>query len=305
MVKNNPVKRALKKYKKAPRKDPLQQPNNKAAIMTLSRQVRKLQLAQIGPYQKRLEQVSMDAAHVGSPGFRRNRPVCWRINNFTDQTFFHTVNDTTHETELLARRFLTAPNGFTGTDTKFNPFWGANDCEVSKLRYLPIKCEMVFNFTQKMKVTDMPRWIRIDFLTPRKVIPQSDAHSLNLPEGLYSMGQLIGYPEFSTAIPNKINYTYWRPVMKTQWVKFTPQLSTSDVVINRRFNKTIKFPNEVINVETDTPYSYANDSINTNTPRRTGVWCVINFDHDYDVEDALKFTIQRTIHWRDEHGAAN
>lgn len=304
---NNPVKRAINKYKKAPPKQPKYQvTNNKSAIMTLSRQVKRLQMSQIGPYQKRMENVRMDNAHVGSGGFSRDRPIAFQVNDFTADCYLHSVNDVTKDGMKLSRKFEATPTYFTASDGKYNPLWAMNDCEVSTLRYLPIKAQYTFNLSQKMMVTEQPRWFRVDFLTPKKHIPTSDAHSLNLPDGLYSMSRLMSDAQTEAKpLDNKINYTYWRSVHRTKWMKFTPQLSTTDVYITRKFDVTLNFPNKVINVETDTPYSYVEDTILTNTPRNQAIWAVISTDRQYDVEDNLKINISRTIHWRDEHGAAN
>jgi len=290
---------------------------NTSSIYTLARQVKQLQVSQIGPYQKRMETILMDTAHVGAGGFSRGRPLAFQMNDFTDDCHLHTVNNTTKDGLPLARTFIPSPSFFSSTDAKYNPLWAMNDCEVSKNRYLPLKAEYKFKITMKMAVTDPVRWMRIDFLTPRKIIPTSEAHTLNLPEGLYSMGYIINGDSGGTlsgnpatnllhaVAPNKINYTYWKPVQKTKWIKFRPQLSTSDVDIIRHVNCDMTFPNKVINVETDTPYSVAVDTITTNTPRSQAIWAVLSFDKDYGVADDVNVAIGRTIHWRDEHGSAN
>ena len=163
------------------------------------------------------------------------------------------------------------PTMFTAGLAKYDPFWATNDCEVSKLRYLPIMADFKLTASMRLKDQDIAFWIRVDFIKPNKVLPQSGSHALNLPEGLFSMAHLL--QDLNSPMPvNDINPAYmysWTKCAKSQWIKMqaTPGMTENRTIIRHKTFR-IKFPKKVINVETDTPYSYANDSILTNIPRK-------------------------------------
>ncbi|AXQ66425.1 MAG: putative capsid protein [Cressdnaviricota sp.] len=303
---NNAVKNAINKYKPPPKKPAkkYQVYNNKNAIMTLAKQVKSLQLSKLGPYQKRIEFFELDKEDMGNNNFNHTRPICFQLNDFTSDCKLHTLDPTSHVSQTM-KGWSIVPSKFTGNLAKYNQFWATNDCEVSKLRYLPIKCEYTLTISTNMAEQDSPRWIRVDFVKPNKILPQTGSHALNLPEGIFSFSELLNGP----AQPNKvndINPLYWKRCHKPQWISLKAnagQTSATSVIRHKKFN--IYFPNKVINVETDTPYSYANDSILTNISRKDQMWAVFSFDRQYSNTNNLKIGMTRTMHWRDEHGAAN
>ncbi|AXQ65668.1 MAG: putative capsid protein [Circoviridae sp.] len=277
---------------------------NTASISSLSTAVRRLQKSQIGPYQKRLEHVELDSADMGSDDFNFERPICFQMNDFTNDCKLHTTNLTTHNSMQL-KGWTQMPSQFTGGLAKYDQFWATNDCEVSKLRYLPIKCDFKLTLSGRLSETDVPIWVRVDFLRPNRVLPSSGSHDLNLPSGLYSLAHQITTINDPVAV-NDINPLYWRKVRKSKWLKLSPRAgNSSDRTIQAFSSFSIRFPSKVINVETDTPYSYANDSMLTNVPRNKQMWMVFHFDRVHIASEALKLGVQRTLHFRDEHGAAN
>lgn len=295
---NKPVS-AIQKKRWVPK-----QVKNTMSINTLARQVKSLQVSKLGPYQKRIEGIEIDAADMGSNNFNHTRPICFQLNDFTDDCKLHTLNPTSHSSETM-KGWTKVPNKFTGALAKYDQFWATNDCEVSKLRYLPIKCDYTLTISTNMADQDSPRWLRVDFVKPNKIIPQTGSHALNLPEGIFSFSELLNNSGQPHRV-NDINPIYWRKIHKPQWINLkanSGQDSTTSVIRHKTF--TIRFPNKVINVETDTPYSYANDTILTNIARKDQMWAVFSFDRQYDNTDALKIGMTRTMHWRDEHGAAN
>ena len=54
--------------------------------------MRRLQTQQIGPYQKRLENLELDAADMGANNFSHGRPLCVQMNDFTSDAKIWTVN---------------------------------------------------------------------------------------------------------------------------------------------------------------------------------------------------------------------
>ena len=60
-----------------------QRVKNTASIATLSTAVRRLQTQAIGPYQKRLENLELDAADMGTNNFSGGRPLAVQMNDFT------------------------------------------------------------------------------------------------------------------------------------------------------------------------------------------------------------------------------
>ena len=108
------------------------------SINTLARQVKTLQVSQIGPYQKRLENVELDHNDMGASNYSQGRPICFQLNDFTNDCKLWTVNLTSHNVQSL-KGWTAMPSSFTAGLAKYDPFWATNDCEVSKLRYLPIR----------------------------------------------------------------------------------------------------------------------------------------------------------------------
>ena len=230
--------------------------------------------------------------------------MSFQLNDFTADCKLWTTNATSHQGESL-KGFAKMPSIFTAGLAKYDPFWATNDAEVSKMRYLPLRAEFKFQLSARVNENWDAFWVRLDFIAPRKVLPTSASHSLNLPDGLFSMKALLTTPA-EPINTNDINSLYWRKVAKTQWVKIkaAPGEATDRSVVRHK-TVNIKFPKRVINCETDTPYSYTNDTILSNVPRSTQMWCVISFDRQYTAALDFKLGIQRTMHWRDESGAAN
>jgi len=295
---NKPVS-AIQKKRWVPK-----QVKNTMSINTLAKQVKSLQVSKLGPYQKRIEAFELDHADMGTNNFNYSRPICFQLNDFTSDCKLHTLNPSTHSSQTM-KGWSSIPSKFTGALAKYDQFWATNDCEVSKLRYLPIKCDYTMTVSTHMTEQDMPRWIRVDFIKPNKILPQSGSHALNLPEGIFSFSDLLNTYAQPHRV-NAINPILWRKCAKSKWINLKAsagQSSTTDVIRHAKFS--IRFPNKVINVETDTPYSYANDTILTNIPRKEQMWAIFSFDRQYVATDDLKIGMTRTMHWRDEHGAAN
>ena len=75
--------------------------NNSNAIITLARQVKSLQVSKIGPDQKRIENIEIDHADMGSNNYSPGRPICWQLNDFTSDNKLWTVNTQSHNAEQL------------------------------------------------------------------------------------------------------------------------------------------------------------------------------------------------------------
>lgn len=279
-----------------------QQLKNTQSISSLSRAVRNLQRAQLGPFQTQWQQLRLD--HDAGIPFKRAQPIVFQVNDFTDQQKIWQPDASTHVAAALSKKFNVIPSTwFQGADAHFDPHWAMRDDTVSHTRYHAVSTTLEWKFGMKLNTTDTPRWVRIDFITPKKILPNSSSHTLNLPEGAYSLSNLLNWPKYDAPEKeNHINPLYWKKVAKTQWVKFSPHLSSTDVDVIRHLKTYLKF-NQTINCEIDTPYT-TTDSVVTNTARKSQVWCVINFDTDYAAADHFGLSINRRISWRDEHGVA-
>ena len=77
---------------------------------------------------------------MGTNNFSHGRPLCVQMNDFTSDAKIWTVNLQSHGAQSL-KSFAQTPTMFTAGLAKYDPFWATNDCEVSKLRYLPIKVD--------------------------------------------------------------------------------------------------------------------------------------------------------------------
>ena len=278
---------------------------NTNSIVQLQRDVKNLKLSQIGPYQKQVQYLNLDNTLGQVVGYS-NIPIAFQVNDFTETNKIFTANTTTFVTSAVQRTgtdisFAKQNTHFNVPATfKYDPFWAStSDDHVSNKRYLPIKASFLFSVSQRMQVTDPNAWVRIDFITPKKVLPETIAHSLNLPSGLYSMSHLA---EDEMQNRNKINTQYWRHICKTKWIQLKSLNATTDTLVDKHYSKTIYFPKKVIECEIDTP-GISNDSIFTNIPRKQAIWCVISFNGM--AGSSNKLSIRRVIHYRDNEGKAN
>lgn len=85
---NKPVARAMTTYQKAPASaKPTKQyvANNRNAIVTLSKQVRNLQLAQLGAFQKRAEKVDWAKTESATLPWGKSQPMAICLNQFVDK----------------------------------------------------------------------------------------------------------------------------------------------------------------------------------------------------------------------------
>lgn len=312
---NKPIANAIKKYKKAPKTKPtgLYVANNRNAIMTLSKQVKSLQLSKLGLFQKRGEQLTWTAADE-APSFpwETIKPFAFCLNQFNGRD---TATGTLVKAPLyytdgnghgqVFKRFETwVPTALVGVNRDVNPHIGDIDDTVSPEAYKPlgtsVKIELQFNNYPANERTD---WFRIDIVRPKKTLLKSSFHNLSMPIGL---GQFTTLTANSMADRNYINSTYW-DIIQTKWIPIRNESGvqkhiTKIVTINRSYKnaKVIKtdLKSTSMTKEGVTTYPMFHDQVD---PRQLE-WCILSAGSS-DIQPR-SMSILRQISWRDQNGTS-
>lgn len=314
---NRPVDNAISKYKKAKlpsNTNPRQYAaNNRNAIMTLSRQVKSLQLSKLGMFQKRAEQVRWvaDDDNTTYP-WEVKKPFAFCLNQFNgrDTTTGALVKAPIYHTDSngfgqVMKRFGTwVPTALVGVNRELNPHIADIDDAVSPEVYKPlgtsVKIQLEFNNYPANERTD---WFRIDVVRPKKHLLSSAFHKLNMPEGL---GQFTALTANNMVDRNFINSTYW-DVVYTKWI---PLVNNSGV--NKHITKVVTINRSYKNspvIKTDLNSTSATEAGVTTYPmfhQQTDPtqleWCVISAGSSDILPRSM--SILRQISWRDQSGTS-
>ena len=310
---NKAVKSAITKYKSVPKTKPTGQyvANNRNAIMTLSRQVKSLQMSRLGMFQKRAEQLTwIKSNDAASFPWQQDKPLCFCLNQFNgrDDTtgasarapmFYTDANGNGQE----FKRFGTwVPSALSGVKRILNPHISDIDDIVSQEAYKPLGTSVRFEFEfNNYPANQRDSHIRIDIIRPKKMLLDSFYHDLNMPEGL---GQFASLVELYMLNRNYINNTYW-DIVQTKWIKVSNDSGvdkgvTALATINRSYK------NSPI-IKTDLNSTSAGSGAQTTYPMfyqavdpRQLEWCVISTG--FQIPERM--SILRKISWRDQNGAS-
>lgn len=309
---NKKVTASLVKFKSASIKKPVSNyiANNRSAIVTLSKQVKNLQMSQLGLLQRKSVAVSWYKPTDTAYPFSNTRPLCLCLNQFVGEI---DTTITPHAPKLPAlfytdtggngiafRRFAPyLPSVFaSGATPALNPHFMSNDNKVSSEVYKPLGCKVSLQLSwNTITETTQPGWIRIDIIRPKKTLLQTVKHELNMPLGL---GQFANLAHQDQLVRNYINPTLWH-VKDTRWIKMTYGAAEMD-----QQQKTLTFKR-----------SYKNDPImkpDLNAVTVTGVyssffenmspqdleWMIISTEG----ESPYYITIKKEMVWRDQHGTS-
>lgn len=312
---NKPVARAINKYKRANGSKPAVQKvaNNRNAIMTLSKQVKSLQLAKLGNFQKRAEQVRWVADNdAASYPWETLKPFAFCLNQFNGR-------DTTTGTNVKApiyycdgngygqimKRFDTwVPSALVGIHRDLNPHIADIDDVVSPEIYKPlgtsVKIQIEFNNYPANERTD---WFRIDVVRPKKHLLASNFHSLNMPHGL---GQFTALTRNNMVDRNFINPTYW-DIVYTKWVPLVNNSGvakhiTKIVTINRSYKNQKPIRTDLNSTSITKAGVTTYPQFHEQTDPTQLEWCIISAGSS-DIQPR-SMSILRQISWRDQNGTS-
>ena len=303
---NKAVKSALNKYKQPPRKPAAKYAvhNNKNAIMTLSRQVKALQVAKLGKFQKEYHYCKIGE---GASNLRLTdaQPVLFALNDFTenapvyigsrDTTVIPNVNSYTTGTVWSD---ATPFGGSSGNDDY--SYWRVDNAnKADKSGYTPISTRVKINF-EMVNVTPAEEfWFRVDIIKPTKVLLNSNVHKLTLPTNVQGLAKLASS---DLDVRNRINRTYFT-VYDTKWFKMSHNNEVNKT-LEKFYSINFKFPKQksVENMAATDDMTIGTTTIPqnfiTNVPQDDIYWCLISTSNTQS-DRRSKIQMTRYISYRD------
>lgn len=309
---NKPVKNAINKYKKVPKTKPTATyvANNRNAIMTLSRQVRNLQMSSLGLFQKRAEQLTwIKSSDSSNYPFQGSKPLCFCLNQFNGRDTQTGNNEkapmfftnTSGNGEVFKRFGVWVPSPLTGADRDLNPHIADIDDVVSPEAYKPLGTSVKFEFEfNDYPANERASYMRIDVIRPRKLLLDSIYHDLTMPKGL---GQFTNLSEHYMLNRNLINTTYWE-IVQTKWIKVSNDSGVNKGVtrfatINRSYKNSPVIKTDLNSQSAGSnPVTYP--MFHQKVDPRQLEWCVISTG--FRIPERM--SILRKISWRDQNGTS-
>lgn len=303
---NKPVSRAITYYKKKPAAGAYST-NNRNAIMTLATQVKKLQLSQLGAFQKRAEKVAWLKTESATLPFTKSQPMAICLNQFVDKKlgtvaqYAPIYGTNSNGNGYVMKRFEKWDLAAFAGNPAVNPHWSAQDDVVSTELYKPLGTKLTFELIyNNVAATQPANWVRIDIIRPKKTLLRAGLiHELNMPNGL---GQFTHLADTNVMYRNYINKQYW-DIKYTKWVKCENTTGT-DKMIQKVFTVTRSYKNQApIRCDLDA-YEAGSNAPNfyENVPSHDLEWMILTPASNASVPDQLN--ILRNISWRDQHGTA-
>lgn len=297
---NAPVRKAITKYKRMDGKKPVAQKaqNNRNAIMTLSKQVRMLQVNKLGDYQE----CQLRCGFQPSGIYSQDHPVIFAINDFVNA----------YTTDVGPP--IWKPNGvgpyiphtnFTNYDMTaaidhYNYFYKSRNNTASKNVYAPISTTMDIEVHKNMTPTDEPLVVRIDIVKQKKII-NNDKRQLQLPfsgNGLWKLAR----EDVSTR--QKLN-TEFLDVLTTKYLYInnrTGSGGTSTTEIRKTATFHVPFDRKYIRVDSEAENSTNNQlDFYQNVNPLQHIYCIISFSTNSAMA-STDINIRKVNRWRDQHG---
>jgi len=308
---------------------------NSNAIVTLARQVKQLQLADKGEFQKNYEVYHLpDATH-----FNSTHPLLFALNDMQRGTLHEQEVNSGYDDHHArgcpvyigklqpvggtsassypfyeqASRFYDYTQQYGQGDNEAYSYWKTdNDQTASKVSYCPIA-----NYTKiQTRVHNLNHgetiWFRIDVIRRKRTrdLQFNSVQKKFLPNNLVNLSQLCVDDMTSR---NRINRSYYQ-IIKTKWIKHTNMLSTTPIdshkvtTIGMKFKQMKKrpeerlFAGELVTVPQTTgghdDPEELETSFYTQMDQSDIFWCLVNTSHTGD-DTKCKVDMTRYISWRD------
>jgi len=299
---NKPVKAAVSTYKKTPtpRTNPRQYAaNNRNAIMTLSRQVKSLQVSKLGDIQTNRERLGFQPTV-----FSQSSPMCFAVNDFTQWTtdvgapsWVSDLNDGAN----LHSNFITQSRGYMiagGNEKNFYDF-KQGDNTASKIVYHPISSTLNFEVHKgAMSPGDEPLVVRIDIVRQKRTLV-TPTRVLKLPQSIGGLGNMCVE---NAGNRNRFNKQYFE-LLNTKFLYLNNRNGSATSEIRK--NCTIHVPLQkygYIRPDADAEDNAGNytDWYNNTHPMKQ-IWCIMSFSSTSALS-GVDINIHRENKWRDQHG---
>jgi len=299
---NNPVKKAITKYKRANGSKPVVQKvaNNRNAIMTLAKQVRNTQLSQLGDYQQCQLRVGFQPQGI----YNQDQPVVFAVNDFCNG----------YTTDVGPPIFK--PNGvspyikhtnfvhydFATSYDHYNYWFKSRNNTASKNVYSPISTTMDIQIHKNMLPTDEPLVVRIDIVKQKKVI-DNNIRNLMLP---WSGSGLWKLCHENTSTRQKINPEFLQ-IITTKYIYMNNRNGSSNSVgatseIRKSVTIHLPFDRKYINVDSEAEHSSNNElDFYQNVDPTKQIFCIMSFSSNSAMA-STDINIRKVNRWRDQHG---
>ena len=307
-LRNKPVKKIYRTAATAPR---TRTGANKSAIFTLSRQVKALQLAQLGQFQKSYEHCAILDGGEHGHYWNKDRPLIFAANNFLEDAFVYvgTPDGSTGTTlPSFAPRVQWekySPSGITGL-MDYDYWAHANDDTASPTAYRAISTDLKFALKAPNLAGDVQYWVRIDLVKSKHQLLHSNSRKLSLPMNVMALGGLAADNMHER---NRFNRDYFT-VVQTKWIKLDNKNNDMHETIERYCTMHIKFPVsspteklDIKKIAGDVDHPAVNETFISNMPQKDIYWVVLSTNNIHG-ESNVKVEMTRLNRFRDNSGVA-
>ena len=284
-----------------------QRVKNTASIVQLAKQVRSLQLSQIGSIQQSIDHYTETLA-VGTGSLTTMNPWAFCVNDFLMTVpngcpmFSNGGSAVGAGAGEYQRGYWNVVNTNVGGNEKWDMWQDSQNDACSLTQYMPLSSKLMFEFTiTNMPASAIPIWIRIDFVKMKNTYTTSIEHQWNLPTCLPGFGNLATE---HLNVRNAINPALFTKVRKTRWLKLAP--SDSPSVVTRRVTENIQFPGKILKPDI-ADYASSGETFYSNVPLKDQVWCIISSSTTTGSGWPAGCHVEMRRHnkWRDPHGVSN
>lgn len=281
---------------------------NQNAIMTLSRQVKKLERTQFGSKQFQMQSFSLPTMYAPDSA----HPLGFMANSFYakdeqggTQVYYGSVDPVTKDPVVTTvdqfEKATFSALADLNPQFEWNEYNNAN--QVSAIRYLPVAAVYSFRISSSLLQPALPHRYRITFLKikPTEVIVNSSARSNStLPNTLGAYWHMV---ENDVESRNYFNPKYHK-ILHDKFIVIKPPTGAateSKVYVAKRKFK-INLGNKLMTPnflnQTDVP----NQNMWTNTPIGDQIWCIISSAQG--PSNGAQIQCTRHLVWRDPHGVS-
>ena len=296
---NKPVaKQQAKKYVPKVQK-------NTNSIYTLARQVKNLQLSQLGQFQKEYHYCKIGEG-ANNVRLTDTQPILFALNDFTDNApVYIGSRDTTVVPNINSYTTGTVWSDATpyggGTGNDDYSYWRVDNANTAdKSGYTPISTRVKINM-EMVNVTPAEEfWFRVDIIRPTKVLLNSNVHKLTLPTNVQGLARLASS---DLDLRNRINRKYFH-IYDTKWFKFSHDNEVNKT-LEKFYSINFKFPKQsaIENLQATESLTIGSSTIPqnfiTNAPQDQIYWCLISTSNTQS-DRRSKIQMTRYISYRDK-----
>ena len=252
-----------------------QRVKNTASIVQLAKQVRSLQLSQIGSIQQSIDHYTETLA-VGTGSLTTMNPWAFCVNDFLLTAtngcpiFANGGSATGTGAGEYQRGYWSVVDTNASGSEKWDMWQDSQNDACSLTQYMPLSSKIMFEFTIQMLASTIPIWIRIDFVKMKNTHTTSTEHQWNLPKCIPGFGNLASE---HLNVRNAINPSIFTRARKTRWIKLSPSDTTS--VVTRRITENIQFSGKILKPDI-ADHATSGETFYSNVPLKDQLWCIIS-----------------------------